>query len=153
MNDENDWDERWTANMTILFDALKAQGVGIVTVSYQGGGDSGDTEYPVFERDESDPATSIIPLNHGEWPSGTISQSVRVWDERKRKDVYRPDDVGIKDAVTGLAMELVGRHHGGWENNEGGEGTVTFDVVKRKVELHHGNNIITTEWHDDEFQL
>ena len=46
-----------------------------------------------------------------------------------------------------LAYELL---PGGFENNEGGEGTLKLDLVKGAYHLHHGQRVVETEWSDEE---
>ena len=38
----------------------------------------------------------------------------------------------------------------GFENNEGGEGVVKFDLVKGTYHLHHGERVMEVNWSDEE---
>lgn len=49
----------------------------------------------------------------------------------------------VRSDIEELAYELM---PGGFENNEGGEGTVKLDLVKGAYQLHHGQRVVETEW-------
>jgi len=53
----------------------------------------------------------------------------------------------VRSDIEVLAYELM---PGGFENNEGGEGTIKLDLVKGTYQLHHGQRVLETEWSDEE---
>lgn len=44
----------------------------------------------------------------------------------------------LEDTLKDTAYELLERHHGGWEINEGSVGQILVDVQARKGTIHHG---------------
>jgi hypothetical protein len=67
-------------------------------------------------------------------------------------EFYFEDDTGDDisgtkdgDSLINCASSLVSHHYGGWENNEGGGGTVTF--TRDSIQLNHSYNVIEQEYH------
>jgi hypothetical protein len=83
-----------------------------ISVSYEGGGDSGDFY----------------------WDGGADS-------EGNSNAIEQESD---RDTVMRCAMSLVNLYHAGWENNEGGGGTVTFRA--RGIDINHHFYIQETEY-------
>lgn len=95
-----------------LFDLLEAQGVVLVTVEFDGCGDSGQIE-SISAFDE-----------HGE---------VAVPEDKLTN--AEDDGEPVKDVIESLAYDLLQSEHGGWENNEGAYGEFRFDVTGRTITL------------------
>ena len=55
-------------------------------------------------------------------------------------------EMGLCEAVFSLMESAVSNQYGGWENNEGAEGTVTFDVKEGTLHVEHGQYIMETAW-------
>lgn len=76
------------------------------------------------------------------------------WIEEIRVEPELPSHLSLDNGLFHLvregAYELLERHYGGWEINEGSEGQVTFDVEKRHTSIHHGNRIEQIEWETKE---
>jgi hypothetical protein len=53
----------------------------------------------------------------------------------------------LEDALDDFAMTSVSQHHPGWENNDGGEGCVTFDVAADTINLEHREFYTETSHH------
>ncbi|MGD9471263.1 MAG: DUF6878 family protein [Novosphingobium sp.] len=106
-----------------LFDLLEAQGVVLVTVDFDGCGDSGQIE-SISAFDE-----------HGE---------VAVPEDK----LANAEDEGepVKDIIETLAYDLLQSEHGGWENNEGAYGEFRFDVADRTITLGCHMRIETTDF-------
>jgi hypothetical protein len=51
-------------------------------------------------------------------------------------------ETSIKEAV----YDILERHHGGWEINEGSEGKVTINVKARTATLSHGDRVESVNW-------
>lgn len=45
-----------------------------------------------------------------------------------------------------FADDVLEANYPGWEINEGSEGTITIHVPERKVILHHGERVESTNW-------
>lgn len=95
-----------------LFDFLEAQGIVLVTVDFDGCGDSGQIE-SISAFDE-----------HGE---------VAVPEDKLANT--EDDGEPVKDVIESLAYDLLQSEHGGWENNEGAYGEFRFDVADRTIML------------------
>lgn len=117
-------------NRRLILEDLKRKSITSVSVVYDGYGDSGGiTDFEVNggkgEADLTDKVVSQVvePL------------AATVFDE----------ELTLKDLIESLAMELVESDHGGWENNEGGSGTVTFDTQAMQVRVEHVENYLSHE--------
>lgn len=150
-------------NLKTATTALRNLGVERVVMTYSGGGDSGDYHYPVYTvggknlEDRSGCGESSYQLDSsGEFLPGSISvPTVMVGSGlsyEKGEAVYAPTiptsraERGLCEAVTFLMENAVSDQHGGWENNEGAEGTVTFDVKEGTLLVEHGSYVMETVW-------
>lgn len=67
-----------------------------------------------------------------------------------------PEDEGLEyksplyDAIEMAAYDVLERHHGGWEINEGSSGHITINVKDRKALIHHGERYEQQTWSDTE---
>ncbi|TAJ79734.1 MAG: hypothetical protein EPO45_04235 [Sphingobium sp.] len=106
---------------TNLFDLLEAQGIVLVTVTFDGCGDSGQIE-DIVAFDE-----------HGEVavPEDKLASAQTDTDAAGDAEYGEP----IKDVIETLAYDLLQSEHGGWENNEGAYGEFRFDVADRTITL------------------
>jgi hypothetical protein len=125
--------------------ALQEQGITSVETVYSGGGDSGDYEHPVFMREGEDVS-----------PDGSVERfrAHREWSRKKALWIntgIKKSTATLEDAAFDLMEKAVSIRHGGWENNEGGEGTVTLDVPLGVLTVNHGNHCISTEWDEYSF--
>jgi hypothetical protein len=120
---------------TSLFDCLEDAGLILITVDFDGSGDSGQIE-GIFAFDEygevAVPQDSLpcISLNPGARADTTDSQSV-------------------SDVVEALAYDLLEEEHGGWENNDGAYGEFRFDVTDRTITLAYHERIMTSEYSEN----
>ena len=120
-------------NKHALFAVLAPAGITRVTVTFDGGGDSGQIEaVDAFCGEE----TAALP-------DGEVTLSRRS---------YRSDDVelvalSVPEAIEDLCYALLGQEHGGWENNEGGYGEFVFDVTADRIDLDMNIRIETSEYH------
>jgi hypothetical protein len=120
---------------TSLFDCLEDAGLILITVDFDGSGDSGQIE-GIFAFDEygevAVPQNSLpcISLNPGARADTTDSQSV-------------------SDVVEALAYDLLEEEHGGWENETGAYGEFRFDVTDRTIILAYHERIMTSEYSEN----
>lgn len=114
-----------------LFDFLAAQGIVLVTVDFDGYGDSGQIE-DMFAFD-----------GHGEvaLPDYNLPMAGSASSPNGDPDERRP----VKDIIETLAYDLLEGEHGGWENNEGAYGEFRFDVPKRTITLGYHERMTATE--------
>lgn len=107
-----------------IFETLAAQGVDEVTATYYGGGDEGGVQ-----DIEANPPAACVPTA----VIGTTANN-------------KPID--LEDAIRDFCDELVYGQHRGWENNEGGGGTLVFDVKTKTISLDHYDNEVKEEYQD-----
>jgi hypothetical protein len=113
--------EATTFNKTALFDALSEAGITILTVTFDGEGDSGQIQdiaacHDAEAREVPDIQLEILEAS---WSTGKL-------DGHKTT---------LRDAIERLCFDLLSQEHEGWENNDGAFGELTFDVQGRKIEL------------------
>ncbi len=114
-----------------ILDALQAAGVARVTIEFEGSGDSGQMEQATaYDADEETVA----------FPEACIEIARVDFDEGKDTRA----EVNLRDAMETIAYELLERTHGGWENDDGGFGTFTFDVAERSVTLDYDERYTET---------
>ncbi|MGE4302710.1 MAG: DUF6878 family protein [Novosphingobium sp.] len=117
---------------TSLFDLLQAHGIVLVTISFDGCGDSGQIE-DITARDEN----GIVDLPDVGLPT-RLSDPTAVPGEDKPEPV--------SDVIETLAYDLLEGEHGGWENNEGAYGEFRFDVAERKITLECNIRISSADY-------
>ena len=118
-----------TLNRDRLLTALAGLGVRQVVVAYEGGGDSGDVSEVSVEPPE------LLPTLRTEM----IELRCRIGEFQDGRYQYRMADqsMSLHRAVSDFTLDWVGDTHGGWENNEGGNGSVTIDVEAGTLRLEH----------------
>ena len=114
-------------NKAQIFPLLKSVGITVVMVGYSGCGDSGqiDDRLVIVRELQSGPAPKIleakvtlrVPSFHG----GNATEQT----------------LSLREAFEHLCWMLLVTEHAGWEMNEGGEGTFTFDARSELIELEH----------------
>ena len=96
-------------NIMAVLCALKVRGVSEVSVSYYGSGDEGTAESPSIDEEHARDALDIEVLQ---------------LDDDGESTSYSIDEI-LRD----MADDYISRFHSGYENNSGGSGSITFDVV------------------------
>ena len=62
--------------------------------------------------------------------------------------------VRINQDIEYIGYEVIAIYYSGWENNEGGDGRITFDFENKTVTLHHTENFDDSETEElGEFKL
>ncbi len=117
------------ANRESLLAALIKLNITEVTIRYEGGGDSGD----VTELDVK-PETVISQLT-----TEQVSHHFVASEYRDREYHYHLEErqSSVDDALRDFAMAWANAQHSGWENNDGGSGTVTIHVAENNFQLEH----------------
>ena len=120
-------------NKRALFAVLTPAGITRITVTFDGGGDSGQIE--AVESYGGDETASL--------PDGEVTLSRYSYRSGKVEHVA----LSVPEAIEDLCYALLGQEHGGWENNEGGYGEFIFDVVGNTIALDMNIRIETSEYH------
>lgn len=128
----------WQANKRLLLAALAATGARAATICYVGMGDSGGIEGVSVEMSDGtifDPTTPVtIFVDKGEYID-------RTWQTR-----VVACEAQLEDAIRDFAEESIERHHGGYENEDGGAGEVIFDCEAETVRIEHNDYFTDSEY-------
>ena len=100
----------------VLLHELASAGIVTVTVEYDGEGHSGQIESIAVE----DASQNRVEIADNER-----------WDK-------------LDNQITEFVWEVLGAHHDGFENNDGGFGEITIDVMKGTVQLDHNTRVTDT---------
>lgn len=126
-----------TVNKVAIFDALSTAGVTVVTVGFDGYGDSGQIESVDTIRGDETVDLPAIDI---------LLQSAR-YDGSGVDSVAMP----VGDAVEALAYDLLRATHAGWENNDGAYGEFRLDVAARTITLDHNDRYTAVESYSHEW--
>ena len=122
------------ANRQPLLTALAALAITQLVVRYEGGGDSGDvSELEIFPE-------SLAQAN--------IANTLKVeqltyhclageYQDGEYRYFLQEQQSSIDSALRDFTLTWVDAHHGGWENNDGGSGTMTINVSEGTFRLEH----------------
>lgn len=124
-------------NKIVLFDALAAAGIEVVTVTFDGVSDSGQIEDIAALADDQ---TLALPLDR-------IEIARIGWQD---SDTMHESQI-ISEAIETLTYDLLELTHCGWENNDGAYGEFTFDVAKRTITLDYTERYTSSENSSHEF--
>lgn len=127
-----------THNKRVIFDALRDASIASVIVEFDGYGDSGQIERIAFLRldnSECDSPATEIEIRSARYDGSGIDS----------------ETCPITQAIETMAYRLLGDSHGGWENNDGADGTFTFLVGPRTIGLIYNERYTSTETFEHEF--
>jgi hypothetical protein len=119
-------------NKATLFEALAAAGVTLVIVSFDGYGDSGQTENVEVKAGDT-----VVAM-----PEGTIEIAEAAWDQ----PAPNRTTISIADVIERLVYDLLTDTHCGWENNDGAYGDFTFDVAERTITLDYNERYTASDY-------
>lgn len=125
--------ERFMANKPIIFKVMQEHGIPKILVTYCGGGDSGCVESVDVQRDDggSTPDLNAIRV--------TIISSSSKFVDGKWVGIDEEAPMALNDALEQFAYDWLENNHPGWENNDGGDGELLFDLAKEKVFITHNS--------------
>jgi hypothetical protein len=110
-----------TINKTAIFSALATASITLVTVTFDGGGDSGQIQDVLAHV--GDAPTDL--------PNVQVEMQRASWNGSK-VDACK---ISLRDAIEEICFDYLSQEHGGWENNDGGQGDFTFHVGEQRIEL------------------
>ena len=160
------------ANKASLFDALAAAYITLVTVTFDGVGDSGQIEGidiisggaglgpdpaqqgreacggPTSQDNDAKPGeTSTERGAKASLPNVQVEIATPLWDGSGTET----HSLTMHDAIERLAYDLLEETHGGWENNEGAYGEFVFDVAERTIRLEYNERVMETVYSEHEW--
>ena len=92
---------------SLIVNAMKQAGISTAVIEYSGSGDSGNVDDVTFTPE--------------------VDARVTIEDE----------DVSLNEAVRDFANELIDSEHSGYENDDGGSGTITINAETNLVTWEH----------------
>lgn len=130
-------------NKNVAIAALRAAGVKLVTATYVGGGDSGEISSIECSNDDDDVDVSAIAVNY-QLAEPTLNSSATGWSI-----VAKEKSGSLRDLISQLTDDTVNEiDRTGYENNEGGGGTLTFDLGSSHASFvsvsHYDNEVEVT---------
>ena len=124
-------------NKAALFAVLGAAGVTLVTVTFDGYGDSGQIE--------------DIDARAGEDKVSLPETPVEILETSCFDETISTLNPSVSKAIETLVYSFLWETHTGWENNEGAFGQVVFNVQADTITLEYNERIETSEYHEHEF--
>ena len=117
-------------NKATTFAALAVASITLVTVTFDGGGDSGQIQEVVARAGD---ATAQIPdteieMQRASWSTGKLDSA----------------RIALRDAIEKICFDYLSQEHGGWENNDGAFGEFSFSVEEREIELEFHDRYTAT---------
>lgn len=132
--------ERFAANRTAIYAELRANGVARALASYTGSGDSGGPEGVRFEMPEGGALDDI--------PEVPQYRESSLWADGAWHSTTVLEDKPLDDAISDLAMDLVEKHFGGWEDGDGASGEVVFDATDGSLVIEHRAYFTDSDYHE-----
>lgn len=109
------------ANKAALFAVLTTP----TTVTISGGGDEGGIDN-ITPAPPEGPLIDFIDLGYN-WQTKQVDEVVR--------------QLTPEEAIESITYDLLSQHHGGWENNDGGDGECLFDpetqIITLTMNIHY----------------
>ena len=76
----------------------------------------------------------------------------RSWlDQKPATTGPSEEDTRLRDAIEKLAYDFLEETHGGWENNDGAYGDITFDVATRTITLAYHERHMDSDYSEHVF--
>ena len=122
------------ANRQPLLTALAALGITQLVIRYEGGGDSGDvSELEIFPESLAQ-ANIADTLKTQQLSCYYLAGE---YQDGEYRYFLQEQQSSIDEALRDFVLTWVDAHHGGWENNDGGSGTMTINVTEGTFRLEH----------------
>jgi hypothetical protein len=125
-------------NKQVLFDALSAAGIDVVTVEFEGSGDSGQFEAPAG----FDAKNTEVPI-----PADEITVKIVEFET----GAIREQTTTPREYIETLACDFLESTHSGWEDGEGANGEFRFSLSERTITLDYNERYVDYTHHEHEF--
>lgn len=116
-----------------LMALLRDNGIKYVLVSYTGYGDSGQLELV----QAFGPSCPELPEETNDFYDHQIN-----FPDVHATLIPGEDPSSILRLIEDYAWALIESYHDGFENNEGGQGTIAFDTTNDSIVFDHGDNVV-----------
>jgi hypothetical protein len=137
------------ANKAAVFDALAAAGITYVEVTFDGYGDSGQSESIIAYSGNKLPEDEHTDWEINDDAIAEIPKAVRV--VLRSNEDNSTTDAGLPEAIEALCYALLEDRHAGWEINDGSFGTFWFHVPRRAIRLEFSGRYTEIETSTDTF--
>jgi hypothetical protein len=119
-------------NKHALVQAMRVVGITSVAVTYNGCGDSGQTDEACFEPTAATDGAHQVSVAHLQhrW-------NVERGCSERYVEFVEMEIIDVAGSLCDLAITLMG--HDGYENNDGGAGTFTLQAADGSAELEHSD--------------
>lgn len=118
-------------NKARLFACLASTGITLVTVTFDGYGDSGQIE----------DIAAFIGDQQADLPGGTVEvKTLHHGADRPVANCH-----SASEAIENLAYDLLCQTHCGWENNDGAYGEFTFDLTAGTITLDYNERFTSSK--------
>ncbi len=125
-------------NKQVLFDALAAAGIVLVTITFDGSGDSGQFEQLAgFDAENHE-----VPVPTADITVRSVNFDLSTVEERT---------TAIGEFIETLAYDFLEETHSGWEDGEGAYGEFKFALADRAIVLEYNERYTETHYHEHEF--
>ncbi len=126
-------DQLVLANKAALFSHLAPLGITLVTVTFDGEGDSGQIEDVQARRGDE-----AMPL-----PEQKIDVLHLGYDD----DAPVARSMTLAEAIEEVCYDLLGQKHDGWENSDGAYGEFVLDIAAGTISLDFNERFTSSENH------
>ena len=124
-------------NKAAVFDVLAHAGITLVTVGFDGCGDSGQIER--------------IEAHSGDAPAELPSDQVELAESAGISREIKQAPFALSDAIEKVAYDFLEETHAGWEINDGAYGEFTFDVKSRTITLAYNERHMESDYSEHVF--
>jgi len=125
-------------NKQVLFDALSTAGIAVVTVGFDGCGDSGQFEAPsAFAADNES----------REVPNTEITVQCVDFERSQITQI----ETSVRNYIEQLVCDLLEEKHEGWEDGDGAYGEFRLSLDERSVTLEYSERYTATNYYEHEF--
>lgn len=135
---------RYVTNKDSVMRSMKRHAIPKLRVFYSGGGDSGCVEGVEFvglsDDDVSSPQTIKVSIAK---VTSRFADGTWIDEEVKAR-------VSLYEAAETFAYDWLEANHPGWENNDGADGEIIFDLEAGKVFLTHNSHYTETDTTQEE---
>lgn len=123
-------------NAKAIFEALAAAGITSVVIEFDGQGDSGQIEN----------RTAMAGALEAKLPSVSVDYTDVGYDGNATTTA-----IDLDNAIDNVVYAILEETHGGWENNDGAYGEVTFNVAERTFHLDYNERFTDSTLYEHDF--
>ena len=141
-----------------LFEAMKQAGLGYARVEFDGSGDSGSVtgifagpEDGTILNDLPDFAIDYTTFSYDMAPTAPCDKETGHEKPPGYRIIATTKPMAFVDILEDIFWDLIGRRHGGWENNDGAYGECRFDAIDGTITLEVNERYTDYHYHEYEF--